>query len=109
MHHHVLYLFQSARLIILEIKHLGLPDTTPAAQLYQWLHYVPASRQLTRLQFVAMHSAPPFETREFTQGSLRFSAIEGVFSPAGTTEALAMRREFLMELPPELTEQLQHL
>lgn len=106
MNYRVLYLLQSPKLIILEIKRLNLPDTAPADQVYQWLHYLPATEQLTPLTFVAMHSAPPFEERQFAQGSLRFSSIEGTFQPVGTSQVLTLHRDFLLEVPPTLVHQL---
>ena len=106
MTYRVLYLLQSPGLLLLEVQRLDLPATAPKSELYQWLHYLPASNQLTPLNFVSMHSAPPFEERFFTQGELRFSDIEGVFRPAGTTQAITLHRDFLPDLPPPLAEQL---
>ncbi|NML65399.1 hypothetical protein HHL22_09305 [Hymenobacter sp. RP-2-7] len=106
MLYRVLYLVSSADLHLLEIQRLNLPATAPNSEVYQWLHYVPASNQLTPLTFVSMHSAPPFEERQFKQGELRFSNIEGIFQPAGTRQAIALQRDFLFELPPLLAEQL---
>ncbi|MGI4835326.1 MAG: hypothetical protein ACRYFK_17885 [Janthinobacterium lividum] len=106
MTYRVLYLLRNERLHIVEIQRLGLPTTTPKGELYQWLHYVPASNQLTPLDFVSMRSNPPFEERMFGQGELRFSNIEGVFQPAGTSEAVALQRDFLPDLLAPLAAQL---
>lgn len=109
MSYRVLYLLQSGRLFLLEIKRLNLPEAAPHGERYRWFHYVPDTKQLSSLDFVSMHSAPPFEEREFIQGSLRFSDIEGVFRPTSTAESIALRREFLMELPADLAGQLTQL
>lgn len=106
MTYRVLYLLKNDTLHLLEIERLGLPATAPKSEVYQWLHYVPASNQLTPLTFVSMRSSPPFEERVFEQGELRFSDIEGVFRPAGTHEAIALHRDFLPDLLPALAAQL---
>lgn len=105
----VLFLFSSASRLLFEIKRLDLPATAEAHQLYHWLCYSPTTNQLERLDFKGMHSSPPFEVREFGQGTLRFSSISGVYQPAGKAKAVALHREFLMDLPPLLTEQLERL
>ena len=106
----VLYLFSSDRLLLFEIKRLGLPATAKPHQLYHWFQYQPHTRQLTRLDFKSMSSNPPFEVREFEQGSLRFSDIEGVYQPATAgAPPVALHRDFLPELPASVAEQLQQL
>ena len=109
MSYRVLYLLQSSYLILLEIKRLDLPVTASHAERYRWLQYVPTTNQLAPLDFVSMRAALPFEEREFQQGSLRFSNLEGIFHATSTREPVALRREFLMELPPALVEQLAQL
>ena len=106
MPYRVLYLLQSAHLLVFELKRLDLPATAPVHQLFHWFSYDPATNLLTHLDFVAMHSAPPLETRKFRQGSLRFSDQEGSFHPVGATEAIALRRDHALALPLPLAEQL---
>jgi hypothetical protein len=106
MTYRVLYLLKGADLHLLEIQRLDLPATAAKSEIYQWLHYLPASQQLTPLTFVAMHSNPPFEERTFAEGELRFSNIEGVFRPTGTRQNITLHRDFLPDLPPELAAQL---
>lgn len=104
----VLYLFSSARLLLFEIKRLGLPASAEPHQLYQWFHYQLDTQQLTRLDFKAMSSNPPFEVREFAQGTLRFSDIEGEYhSATDAAPPVALHRDFLPELPDQIAEQLQ--
>lgn len=106
----VLFLFSSARLLLFEIKRLGLPASAEPHQLYHWFHYQPHTHQLTRLDFKALSSNPPFEVREFAQGTLRFSDIEGVYRPAPDgTPLVAMHRDFLPELPAPVAEQLRQV
>lgn len=105
----VLYLFSSTSLLLFEIKRLGLPASAEPHQLYHWFHYQLSTQQLTRLDFKAMSSNPPFEVREFEQGALRFSDIAGVYQLATPRAApVALHRDFLPELPAPVVEQLQH-
>lgn len=109
MPYRVLYLLQSTQHLFFEVKHLDVASDAPPHELYCWLHHEVASNRLVALDFEAMQSSPPFELRQFRQGTLRFSNIEGVFHAAASPQVLALRRDFLLELPPHVAEQLAQL
>ena len=105
----VLFLFSSSSLLLFEIKRLDLPASAEPSQLYHWYQYEPDTDQLQRLDFESMLSDPPFEVREFRQGTLRFSDISGIFRPAQPGKTTILHREFLLELPPPLAERFARL
>jgi hypothetical protein len=110
MSYRLLFLLQNPTITIFEIERLDLPATAPKNERYYWLHYVAATTTLTRLDFVAMHSAPPLEERQFEQGKLAFSAKEGIFWPIATpaiAEALTIMASHT--LPPPLAAQVMDL
>ena len=109
MSYQVLYLFQHADFALVEVQRLDRPATAPPAQLYYWLRYDFATGQLARLDFVAMSDAPPLQSREFRQGTLRFTKTAGTFQPVGAAQPLALRRAEPPTLPEALADGISRL
>lgn len=70
----LLYHFQGKEFDLVEIKKLGLPESTPKSEVYQWL-MIFRNGELKKLSFLSMSA----DTRTFSEGKLDFDEDQGVF------------------------------
>jgi hypothetical protein len=96
-----LLLLDADSVYIFEIKRLDVQSANPG-DVYFWLYFDRASRQLSHLTFVSMHADGDEQQREFAQGRLQFNATAGTYSHAGAGPALALRPVVPPTLPAEL-------
>ncbi|MCA8829735.1 hypothetical protein [Hymenobacter pini] len=96
-----LYLLEAESASIFEIKRLDVQSANPG-DVYFWLYFDRASGQLSPLGFVAMNAEGEEHQREFTQGTLHFTATQGTFIPTHTGQPLTLRNITPPVLPTEL-------
>ncbi|MBD2715261.1 hypothetical protein KBK19_09460 [Microvirga sp. STR05] len=96
-----LFLLDADTASIFEIKRLDVRSDNPG-DVYFWLYFDRASRQLRHLTFVSMNAEGDEQQREFTQGQLRFTASEGTYTPTDPGPALALQPVVPPTLPVEL-------
>ena len=79
-----LFLLEADTATLFEIKRLDVQSNNPG-DVYFWLYFDKATHALHPLTFVSMSAEGGVQQREFTQGHLRFTAIEGTYvsQPAG--------------------------
>jgi|GEM_PF-3447405 len=78
----LLYHFQGKHFDLVEIKKLGLPESTPKSEVYQWLK-ISHGGELRKLSFLSMRTS----SRTFVEGMLEFDDHQGTFSDTeGTWE-----------------------
>ncbi|WBO85428.1 hypothetical protein [Hymenobacter yonginensis] len=97
----LLFLLNADTASIFEIKRLDVQSDNPG-DVYFWLYFDRASRQLRHLTFVAMHADGDEQQREFAQGRLRFTTTTGTYTPADAGPALALQPVVPPTLPAEL-------
>ncbi|RDC55740.1 hypothetical protein DU508_15840 [Pedobacter chinensis] len=75
----ILYRFENAETLIMEVQRLDLPDDADIAQIYHWLYFDKLSLSMVKLWFRSMDSSAEIEERYFEQGYLKFSETEATF------------------------------
>lgn len=75
----ILYLFENAETLIMEVKRTDLPEGTDIAQVYHWLYLDKLTFSMVKLWFRSMDSSAEIEERFFEQGYLKFSNTEATF------------------------------
>jgi hypothetical protein len=103
-----LFLLEANTASIFEIKRLDVQSDNQA-DVYFWLYFDKASRQLSHLTFVSMNADGAEQQREFAQGQLQFSDAEGTYAPLPGTQPLRLRRLIPPTLPATVDAALQVL
>jgi len=75
----ILYLFDNAETLIMEIQRLDLPDGSDISQIYHWLYFDKLTHSMVKLWFRSLDSSAEIEERFFEQGYLKFSESEATF------------------------------
>lgn len=75
----ILYLFDNAETLIMEIQRLDLPEGSDISQIYHWLYFDKLTSSMVKLWFRSMDSSAEIEERFFEQGYLKFSELEATF------------------------------
>lgn len=75
----ILRFFDSSSLAIVELKRLGLPDSTPGSAIQYWLMLDKHQDKLSLIDLRSIDSSGEVEERFFDQGFLKYNTTEATF------------------------------
>jgi (E)-4-hydroxy-3-methylbut-2-enyl-diphosphate synthase len=90
-----LFYFHHPNVALFEIKRLDVPETTSAAERYQWFWASEVTHEVTPLTFRSMINENEHHERVFEEGKLRFNEKEAQWISIDGTELSFLRHEHL--------------
>lgn len=75
----ILYRFENADTLIMEVKRTDLQEGADISQVYHWLYLDKLTQSMVKLWFRSMDSSAEIEERYFEQGYLKFSSTDATF------------------------------
>lgn len=102
MNFKILHLFESAKLMIIEIKRNDLPEHAVNAEIYHWLYLDKQNGALLKLWFRSLDSSGEIEERYFEQGFLKFNSTQATFIEKYNSAQHTLNNHSIKELSVEL-------
>jgi len=97
-----LHLFESAKLIIIEIRRNDLPEDAVHTDIYHWLYLDRQSGAFVKLWFRSLDSSGEIEERYFEQGFLKFNNNQATFIEKYNSAQHSLDNRSTREIPAEI-------